>query len=151
MKKFSFKTILISIVTIIIVSTIFLIALKTIIIPSAQYAQAEKLESNGDLAAAAIAFNKLADYKDSYARSMALWDQVAARKTIDVAFNSYDRKMIGIKNDGTVVVEGFDYCNFEDWTDIVAVSVSSVHVVGLKADGTVVAEGSNRAAYPRQG
>jgi len=49
---------------------------------------------------------------------------------------------VGLKADGTVVVEGrqnaHQACSTSDWTDIVAISTYS-QIVGLKADGTVVA------------
>ena len=55
---------------------------------------------------------------------------------------------VGLKNDGTVVVEsnGFnDYGQYSlsSWTDIIAVSAGDSHTVGLKANGTVVAAGLN--------
>ena len=58
---------------------------------------------------------------------------------------------IGLKNDGTVVVDdayhGYatqdHYIDTSSWKDIVAISGGYNHVVGLRSDGTVVAAGNN--------
>ncbi|MBO7251083.1 MAG: serine/threonine protein kinase [Oscillospiraceae bacterium] len=46
------------------------------------YQEAEELAASGETAKAAIAFAKLGDYRDSRARSFALWDLVPFRNTI---------------------------------------------------------------------
>lgn len=53
---------------------------------------------------------------------------------------------VGLKADGTVVVNGLDIfgeCGVIGWKDIIAISAYSAHTVGLKSDGTVVAVGKN--------
>lgn len=53
--------------------------------------------------------------------------------------------VVGLKNDGTVAVAGYnEYGNtVNNWTDIVAISAQPACCVGLKSDGTVVAAGYN--------
>ncbi|MBP3434722.1 MAG: TIR domain-containing protein [Clostridia bacterium] len=104
------------------------------------YLHGKALLENGDYARAAICFGKAGSYKDARARSMALWDEIAARDIIS-AGNDYT---VGLKADGTVVAIGTNYngeCDVDGWTDIVAVSSGYQHTIGLKADGTVVAVG----------
>lgn len=52
---------------------------------------------------------------------------------------------VGLKSDGTVVVDNIGSSHFDvsQWSEIVAVAAGRFHVVGLKADGTVVATGNN--------
>ena len=52
--------------------------------------------------------------------------------------------LVGLKSDGTVVAALPDNIplrskDFENWTDIIAISTSSSYIMGLKSDGTVVA------------
>lgn len=106
------------------------------------YAEAERLESSGETAKAAIAFGKLGDYKDAHERSFGLWDKVANRETVSAGSFS----TVGIKSDGTVVVIGYNeygQCNVDDWKDVIAVSAGDLYTIGLKADGTVIAIGNN--------
>ncbi len=110
----------------------------------AQYSQAELLLANGDKAGAAIAFGKIADYKDARERSFALWDEVADRSSLSAGY----WYTVGLKADGTVVATGRDdegQCNVSDWADIVAVSAGYWHTVGVKTSGAVVAAGINTA------
>ena len=112
---------------------------------AAAYSAAEAL-ADSDPARAAIAFGKLGDYKDARARSFALWDKVAVRKTI--AAGEYHT--VALKSDGTVVAVGdntYGQCNVSGWTDIVAIDASNNTTVGLKADGTVVATGDDPGGY----
>lgn len=54
--------------------------------------------------------------------------------------------IVGLKADGSVVVEGskrYGIQNAKDWKDIVAIDAGGSHAVGLKSDGTVVAAGDN--------
>ena len=131
------KTITIgSIVTAVVIAiSVFCIA----ILPNMQrYADAQKLEADGNKGAAAIAYYNLGNYRDARERSFALWDEIAEKKTL-IAFVNYT---VGVKEDGTVVVAGSDHdgkYDWSDWTDIVAVSGSA----GLKADGTVVTASSS--------
>lgn len=106
------------------------------------YSQAELLLASGDKAGAAIAFGKIADYKDARERSFALWGEVAGRSTLSAGY----WHAVGLKADGTVVATGRNdegQCDVSDWADIVAVSAGYWHTVGLKTDGTVLAEGLN--------
>lgn len=59
--------------------------------------------------------------------------------------------IIGLKNDGTVLVEAVEESvkEAENWTDIVQVSAGRLHVAGLKADGTVATCG--RALFEEKG
>ena len=57
-------------------------------------------------------------------------------------------RLIALRNDGTMFVqdehdEHSDFYKAEEWTDIIAISASIVHLVGLKSDGTAVAAGDN--------
>lgn len=105
------------------------------------YAIAEKLLSEGDEFAAAMAFGKIADYKDSFQRSMNLWDSIADHATI-----SAGRYLtLGLKTDGTVIsawddkYEPYEKYALDHQTDIIAVAAGYSHAVALKADGTVIA------------
>ncbi len=121
---------------------VFLLLLNPVIIPNVKYWNAEMLSNRGEAAKAAIAFGKLGSFRDSRQRSLAQWERVAKRKTIDVG-NGY---AIGLKTDGTVVWAGEKRdgrCDVSGWTDIVAIATGGNHTVGLKADGTVVATGRN--------
>jgi len=62
-----------------------------------------------------------------------------------------DRADIGLKADGTVVVDAFDSApngNVRNWTDVVAVSGWSAnhggHTIGIRSDGTVLAVGDTK-------
>ncbi len=106
------------------------------------YAQAESLLSKGYKAGAAIAFGKIADYKDAREKSFKMWDEVADRGVVSAG--TYHT--VGLKEDGTVVAtgrSGYGQCDVSSWEDIVAVSAGGLHTIGLKADGTVVATGNN--------
>ena len=70
-----------------------------------EYAQAEQLLAQGENVEAAIAFEKLAQYKDARERSFALWDTIAVRETL-AAGNSHT---VGLKTDGTVVAVGGEF------------------------------------------
>ena len=63
--------------------------------------------------------------------------------------SSEDGFLVGLRNDGTVITNGFGWdhrqSDVESWTEIVAISAGLSHTVGLKADGTVVAVGDNSA------
>jgi len=61
--------------------------------------------------------------------------------------------IVGVKEDGTVVIAGGDDLVFEmksaldesrQWTNIATISAGGNHLVGLRRDGTVVAAGANR-------
>ena len=107
-----------------------------------QYAEAEQMLAGGQKAEAALAFGRLAAYKDAGLRSRELWNAIAVRETVSVG----GYHTVGLKSDGTVVAVGNNehgQCDVSDWTDIVAVSAGSSRTVGLKSDGTVVAVGSN--------
>ena len=56
------------------------------------------------------------------------------------------RNPIGLKFDGTVVAQGWNYygqCDVGGWTNIIEVTGGSQHTVGLCSNGTVVAAGLN--------
>ena len=108
------------------------------------YNEAEILESGKHYAEAAIAFGKIADYKDARERSFANWDKVVKYNTIDTA----EKHTVAVKNDGTVVAVGdgsWGNCDVSEWTDIVSVAAGFSHTVGLKSDHTVVAVGREPA------
>lgn len=114
-----------------------------------RYNEADRLEAEGKIAEAAIAFGKLGNYRDALERSFALWDQVAVRKTVSIKYYSAavvdDYESAAVQKGGTVVLAGYDAQgqDVSGWRDIIAVCVGGKHTVGLKADGTVVAAGSN--------
>lgn len=101
------------------------------------YIEAEQLQEQGKTAEAAIAFGRIAGYKDAQERSLTLWNDVAQRDSIGAG----DFHTIGLKTDGTVCAVGRNtdgQCDVSDWTDIIAVSAGYDASAGLKADGTVV-------------
>ena len=102
------------------------------------YDAAARLEEQGELAQAVIAFSKLGDYQDAPSRTMALWDRVAERKTIGAGACT-----MALRNTGTAVVcgegEGNPW-NVSGWDDLIAISVGSEYAIGLRADGTVIGE-----------
>lgn len=104
------------------------------------YAEAERLESSGETAKAAIAFGKLGDYKDAHERSFGLWDKVANRETISAG----PFHCVVLLDDGTVKVTSYSSINqsskmfdVSGWRDIIAVDSGEDMTVGLKSDGTV--------------
>ena len=105
--------------------------------------KAEKLEADGRLPEAAIAYGILADRLPACReRSFELWEEIAPRPTIAAG----SLHTVALRTDGTVVAVGRNYegqCDVSEWTDIVAVSAGSDFTVGLRADGTVVAVGDN--------
>lgn len=108
----------------------------------AAYIYADHLLKEENKAAAAMAFARIADYRDARERSYTLWAEIAQRETIGAG----GYHTVGLRNDGTVVAVGENsdgQCNVSDWTNIVAVSAGYYHTVGLRSDGTVVAVGSN--------
>ena len=108
------------------------------------YALAEALLAEGRLAEAAIAFGKLAGAADARARSLEIWDMIAAREVI----TGGDEHSAGVRADGTAVAmsrNSLGECDVNGWSDIVAVSSGTSYTVGLRADGTAVATGVNEA------
>lgn len=63
---------------------------------------------------------------------------------VDVAAGG--KGILVLRENGTVSNDEYGYISeeFEDWTDITAISMGAGHYVGLKADGTVKAAGENR-------
>jgi TolA-binding protein len=111
-------------------------------IPAAQYEKADALCANGQIAEAAITFGKIAGYSDARDRSLALWDQIAVRSSLDVG----NRHTVGLKQAGTVVATGgnnYGECDVSRWGSIVAIAAGNDYTVGLKSNGTVVAVGDN--------
>lgn len=118
---------------------------------SLAYAEAEQLLESGETARAAIAFGKLAGYKDARKRSIALW-QTMPRKTLDITNSG----VIGLTKTGEVVIAFNDQWAYADqqetrniisgWTDIVSVSNGNGFWYGLKCDGTVVSVGDDRVS-----
>lgn len=66
--------------------------------PMERYAEGEAQEKAGNLGAAAIAFCKAGDYRDAFARGLALWDQVAKRQ----ALGAGGAETTALKRDGTI-------------------------------------------------
>ncbi|MBQ7668030.1 MAG: hypothetical protein IJS47_01745 [Clostridia bacterium] len=72
------------------------------------------------------------------------WD--SSRFTDLVAIDLSDTHMVGIKSDGTAVINGVDInlaFDVEAWRNLVKVEMGSGFCVGLKIDGKVVAAGNN--------
>ena len=131
-------------ITLLIIAAIAILTVLTvkIFIPANHYKAAEAALEAGDFTEAAMLFSKAGEYRDSWERSMALWDQIAARDTVSAG----DYHTVGLRADGTVIAAGDNddgQCDVGGWTDIVAVSAVNRHTVGLKADGTAVAVGFN--------
>ena len=104
------------------------------------YADAELLLAEGKNIEAAIAFGRIAGYKDARERSFKLWG--VNSPTIIARYEH----TVALKTDGTVVAVGdneYGQCDVSEWTDIVAISGTDTNTVGLKADGTVVVAGDN--------
>ena len=66
---------------------------------------------------------------------------------VDVEFG--DLVLVGLKNDGTIMMTSFSrdpderFAQAASWTDIAAISVNQQQLLGLKKDGTVVSCGEN--------
>lgn len=104
------------------------------------YADAELLLAEGKNIESAIAFGRIAGYKDARERSFKLWG--VNGPTIIAGYGH----TVALKTDGTVVAVGgneYGQCDVSEWTDIVAISGGDANTVGLKADGTVVVAGDN--------
>ena len=110
-----------------------------------RYDQAAALEEEGQTAKAAMAFYALGDFQDAWDRSMALWDIVAVRDTIDGYTSWGHGHSVGLKNDGTTVTAGYDeygQCSDTDsWSDLLAISVGDHLTMGLTSDHTVLEGG----------
>ena len=112
------------------------------LLPEQKYKKAMETEENGNIASAAIQYAALNHYKDSWEKTISLWELIAERNTISAAW-SYT---VGLRANGTVVSVGgdLDYdLDFSDWMDIISISAGKTHTVGLCSDGTVVAIGNN--------
>lgn len=75
----------------------------------------------------------------SASREMADWRDI-------VSIASGTEHTVGLKKDGTAVVEGVseeDRNSISKWSSLTAVAAGENHTVGLKDDGTVVAAGNN--------
>ena len=106
-----------------------------------KYQNAEKMAEEGKTLEAAIAFGKLAGFKDATQRSYALWE-TQENQTLAVG----RAHMVALKNDGTVIASGANddgRCNVSDWKDIVQVAAANGQTFGLRIDGTVLAIGNN--------
>ena len=86
-----------------------------------------------------------------YSNRIARWRDI-------VAICAGDGHVVGLRADGTVVVErsGSHYGHadhlVEGWSNIVAIGAGEYHTVGLKSDGTVVAVGGYKyGQYPDYG
>ena len=121
---------------------LFVILVNTIIIPSREYRDAEKLSNGGKIAKAAIAFGKLGSFRDSQRQSLTLWEQIVEQKTVAASRDH----TVGLRTNGTVIAVGdnqYGQCDVLDWNDVVNIAPGYSHTVALKADGTVVAVGRN--------
>ena len=110
-----------------------------VIIPSQNYAKAEKLLASGDYDGAITAFNALGNYRDAPERAQDCpyieADQLQVQgKNAEAAFAFY--KIIGYK-------DARERCNalWNVITERRTLAAGRSHTVGLKADGTVVAVG----------
>ena len=109
--------------------------------PANAYKQAQALMEAERYPAAAIAFSKLGDYRDSAQRATE-----ARRMQQVVPISAGDYHTVGLHSNGTVAASGSDLegqCDVSDWSDIVAVAAGFKHTVGLRSGGTVVAVGDN--------
>lgn len=100
------------------------------------YAEAERLEAAGEYGKAAIAFGKLAGYKDARERSLALWGNLPyPRDTL----SANDWSILAITENGKIRSNNEGGLRGKsEWSDVVAVSMGgNVHALGLKLDGTV--------------
>ena len=109
------------------------------------YLEAEELAAQGKHAHAGIAFAKLGDYEDARERSFEEWSYTRKLNTISQTWAyPYDRHILGIKNDGTVVSAGtntWGQLAVGAWSDLIEVCAVGRASAGLKADGTVVVVG----------
>lgn len=116
------------------------------------YVEAEKLQDDGEIAKAAIAFGKLGDYRNARQRSFALWNSLIRKESIYEINDCF----YGLKNDGSVVTAGEDIFSVADnpeWENIVQFAgdedgfteQNNTCLLGLRSDGTVVAVGQNEA------
>ena len=105
------------------------------------YEQAQAWMEAERYPAAAIAFSKLGDYRDSVQQATE-----ARRMQQVVSISAGDYHTVGLRSDGTVVASGSEVegqCEVGGWSDIVAIAAGGQHTVGLRSDGTVVAVGEN--------
>lgn len=106
------------------------------------YREAETLQENGRIASAALAFNKLGDYRDAQQRSRELWNASIKQSTVSIG----TELSLGLKENGTLHIaggEGKSKADVSDWGNLIAVAVGNEHTLGLLADGTVVSKGWN--------
>ena len=83
----------------------------------AAYVYADHLLKEENKAAAAMAFARIADYRDARERSFALWAEIAQRETISAG----GYHTVGLRNDGIVVSVGDGKSGQRSvygWTDI---------------------------------
>lgn len=81
----------------------------------------------------------LKQYTDNIVFDFSSWTNVKQ-------LTSFDNHILGLKEDGTVLMFGKNLqgeCNVSDWTDIQSLHSSFEHTVGIKNNGTAVATGRN--------
>lgn len=106
--------------------------------PEEAYNQAVSFLESGNKNMAAIYFGKAIGYQDAKERSLALWDEIADRKTI--AVNESHTVAILADNDVDAVGSNlFKRCNVGLLINSIAIDAGRAHTVGLKPDGTVLA------------
>ncbi len=121
---------------------ILAVLFSAIILPNQRYNEAAELYDEGQYAKAGILFSRIGSFKDAKQKSNDCWDKAAVRQSIAAGY----WHTVGLKSDGTVVATGWNnlgQCDTSNWTNVVAVSVSSTHTVALKSNGTVYATGFN--------
>ena len=119
---------------------VIVLVVTQFILPLVNYSKADSLQSAGNNGAAAIAFGQMDGYKDSRARSFALWNASTNHPTIASGL----LHTVGIKTDETVIAVGKNIenqCETSEFSNIIAVAAGNFYTVGLRADGTVVSCG----------
>ncbi len=102
-----------------------------------------------NIKAVAVGFNDTAGLKEngtvvlseSY-NDVSTWVDIKAI----AAGVDYDRYVVGLKQDGSVVAVGdhsYGQLDVSSWTDIIAIEAGGYHTVGLRQDGSVVAVGDD--------
>jgi len=105
--------------------------------------QARQLWEDGDGYGAATLLYSIADFRNCWEESMAIWAEITQREYVSAGY----WHTVARRTDGTVAAVGNDAegaCGVNYWRDIVAVSAGVNHTVGLKANGTVVAVGYSK-------
>lgn len=112
----------------------------------ALYVKAKKLESDGKLYEAAVAFGQLQYYEDSWQRTRALWDQILRKETFAINI----RHAVGITTNNTllsVAPSWMEVSNVSHLTEVTEVACGWGFTLALHSNGGISFICDKQAGY----